>query len=140
MAIFDRTMSALCSTGIAAALSACSTGAATSALNKGQHTLAQGQQVAVAPALTLSFDNVNDSRCRKDVVCVWAGKIIYNFTLHGAVDETFSLSDTAPQFASTSNAGVLVTLANPAPAPLPAATDAAPAYAVTLKVGSAGAD
>ncbi|PWF47896.1 hypothetical protein [Massilia glaciei] len=140
MAISPRTLSALSIAAIAGVLSACATESAGTAVNKGQHTLTQGQQVAVTPKLTLSFDNVNDSRCRKDMVCVWAGKIIYNFTLHGAIDETFSLSDNAPRYASPSHAGVLVTLANPGPAPLPAATDPAPVYAVTLKLGTTDAD
>ena len=74
--------------------------------------MAQGQRLTIAPALTLSFDNVNDSRCRKDVVCVWAGKIIYNFTLHGAVDEAFSLSEGTPQFSSTLQHGVRVAQSN----------------------------
>jgi hypothetical protein len=134
MAIFPRALQALSMTGAACMLLACTSTPANSGGASGEHTLAQGQQVAISPATRLSFDNVNDSRCRKDVVCVWAGKIIYNFTLHGAVEEKFSLSEGTPAFSSTKHNGVRVALADQAAPPVPGAADPAPAYTVRLTV------
>ena len=97
-------------------------------------TLSQGNSVTIAPDTTLRFDSVNDSRCRKDVMCVWAGKLVYNFTLAASTAESFKLDEDAPKFAATTVPGMSIALANKTTPPLPVADTAAPTYTVTVQV------
>ena len=38
-------------------------------------TLQTGSAVIFKDGLTLTLEKINDSRCKKDVVCVWAGEL-----------------------------------------------------------------
>ena len=39
------------------------------------------QSVAIGGGATVRYDAFSDSRCPKGAVCIWAGKVSYNFTL-----------------------------------------------------------
>jgi len=60
-------------------------------------TLAVGQNVSLGTGLVLSFDRViSDSRCPKDVACVWEGEATMALTLSGSAGAMFfTLSDHA---------------------------------------------
>lgn len=109
-------------------------------LTKGQSVIvpAVAAGAAAAPA-TLRLERVNDSRCRKNTVCVWAGYISYSFTLTGAdgTASSFVLSDNMPGASSkvTQN-GLTFTLAGVEPQAVPAKNDPAPDYRVSLRVSN----
>ena len=77
---------------VCAALVACTAPAAPRP--GGTFTLERGQAVDVAPDLSVTFDDVDDSRCPPGVHCVWAGKLSYRFSIRHGSDalETFVLS------------------------------------------------
>ncbi len=100
------------------------------------YVLGAGQSVAVAPGTTLRLERVNDSRCRKGAVCVWAGYISYSLTLSGAAGErSFVLAEDMPGGAKTQNLnGVGVTLIGVEPAEPAALRAPPPDYRVSLQV------
>ncbi|KQQ91823.1 hypothetical protein [Massilia sp. Leaf139] len=67
----------------------------------GPFTLEPGGSAEVMPGLTLSFDAADDSRCPPGVRCVWAGKLVYRFSIRqdGAALEEFTLSPAQPEAA-----------------------------------------
>ena len=103
-----------------------------------QLTLTQSQSVLVAPAVTLSFESVNDSRCPKNVMCVVAGRIVYHFTLLGdQVSDSFDLSESDPRYVSSKFKDLAIALDPSAPPPpLPIAHQSPPPYSVGLHVSS----
>ena len=60
----------------------------------GPYTLALHQRVALARGLTLSWDSVEDSRCPPNALCIWAGALVYRFSLRpeGGRPEAFELT------------------------------------------------
>ena len=100
------------------------------------YVLAQGETVTLAPAVTLKLERVNDSRCKKGAVCVWAGYISYNFVLTDQQGSTsFLLAEDMPgaSKAVTRN-GLTFTLLGLEPAEPPTPKAAAPDYRVSLRV------
>ena len=102
-------------------------------------TLLPQASAPVAPAATLRFDRVEDSRCPPDVRCITAGKLSYHFTLSAAAGaESFALDQQASAYASAKAPGVTIALAPAAAAPPPprpsTAAGPAPAIAVTLNI------
>ncbi len=80
-------------------------------------TLVRGQQKTPLPDTSISFDQIEDSRCKKNVQCVWAGALNYRFTLSAKTGtESFALSELRPRFDSARQPGLSVTLKS-APAP-----------------------
>ena len=77
---------------ICAILLACATPPAPPA--PGPYTLALHQGVTVAHGLTLAWDSVDDSRCPPHVQCIWAGALVYRFSLRpdGGKPEAFELT------------------------------------------------
>jgi hypothetical protein len=100
------------------------------------YVLGPGQSVAVAPGTTLRLDRVNDSRCRKGAVCVWAGYISYSLTLSGAAGErSFVLAEDMPGGAKAQSLdGVGITLMGVEPAEPAALRAPPPDYRVSLQV------
>ncbi|MYM30865.1 hypothetical protein GTP58_21245 [Duganella sp. CY15W] len=114
------------------------------------YVLHQGGSVALTSAATggagvassapaLKLDRVNDSRCRKDAVCVWAGYISFSFALVQPDGSTsnFVLSDNMPNGTTTINQGGLnFTLVEFDPKEVPAKNETTPDYRVSLKVSN----
>ena len=87
----------------------------------------------------VKLERVNDSRCRKNTVCVWAGYISYSFSLTNAdgTVSNFVLSDNMPNASSkiTQN-GLTFSLAGVQPEAVPGKNEAAPDYRVSLRVSN----
>ena len=100
------------------------------------YQLGQGESVTLAPAVTLKLERVNDSRCKKGAVCVWAGYISYSFVLSDKQgDTTFVLAEDMPGASkSLTRNGLTFTLLGLEPAEVPALKAAAPNYRVSLRV------
>jgi hypothetical protein len=100
-------------------------------------TLQPEASAAVAPAATLRFDKVEDSRCPPDVRCISAGKLLYHFTLTApAGKESFALEQDKPTYASSALPGVRIALAPAAPPAARPSTAAGPApgFPVTVSI------
>lgn len=75
--------------------------------------IAEHQTVTLAPAVSLRYDNVADSRCPKNVQCVAPGKVIHSFTLDSSAgNELFTLEKKGVQYTSNSVPGLTVALAH----------------------------
>ncbi len=100
------------------------------------YVLAPGEIVTLAPAVTLKLERVNDSRCKKGAVCVWAGYISYSFVLTDRQGNTsFLLADDMPGASKTvTRNGLTFTLLGIEPAEAPALKAPAPDYRVSLRV------
>ena len=105
-----------------------------------QHTtlaLLPGTGGPLGSRAALRFDAIVDSRCPANVMCIWAGKMSYRFTLTGAAAaESFLLDDNAPSHTSAGLAGVTVALlpATTPPPPVNNAGQPPTAHTVTLTV------
>ncbi len=100
------------------------------------YVLAPGEIVTLAPAVTLKLERVNDSRCKKGAVCVWAGYISYSFVLTDRQGNTsFLLADDMPGASKTvTRNGLTFTLLGIEPAEAPALKAPAPDYRVSLRI------
>jgi hypothetical protein len=80
--------------------------------------VAEHQTVELAPAVSLRYDSVVDSRCPQNVQCVVAGKVSHSFVLASkGGDEVFTLDREGAKFDSTSVPGMTIVLArDPVPA------------------------
>ena len=101
------------------------------------YALSQGDTVTLGPGTTLKLERVNDSRCKKGAVCVWAGYISYTFTLQNAAgSHEFVLAENMPNASPTvTQDGLTFALENlepPEPPALHAST--APAYRINVRV------
>lgn len=92
-----------------------------------------GQTVTVA-GTRISFTEINDSRCPKDVACVWAGDAAV--TLESGSERV--ILHTNPQAGSTSGTlgGVTVTLTEVKPEPVGSNPPPKTEYVATIKIGS----
>ena len=93
----------------------------------GSFTLELGQSAEVAPGVTLTFEAVDDSRCPPGVQCVWAGRLMYRFSIRRAGEPatSFTLSPSEPEAAPEALGGRRIRLDTAA---IPAA--AAPGAAI----------
>lgn len=100
------------------------------------YVLAPGEIVTLAPAVTLKLERINDSRCKKGAVCVWAGYISYSFVLADKQGNTsFVLAEDMPGASkSLTRNGLTFTLQGLDPAEPPAMKAPAPHYRVSLRV------
>jgi hypothetical protein len=102
-------------------LSGCASRATEAPLANGSYPLAETQTAALNGSTALRYDRFIDSRCPKEVVCIWAGKISHQFTLTSARGgETFTLDVGGDQYAPHTLNGVSIVLteaADPAVAP-----------------------
>lgn len=99
-------------------------------------TLAVGQAVEVS-GTRIGFDGVNgDSRCAKDVVCVWAGNAEIRVTIGPAVGEgpvhLVTLNTTLEPHSSDPTYGLVVSLMDLLPYPV--STDTARHYRAVLRI------
>ena len=92
---------------IAYSLAGCAGIATDMPLQSGSHPLAEHQAVALTPTVSVRYDSFTDSRCPKGAMCIWAGKVSYNFTLTSqAGSESFALDYEGDRFASKTLPGV----------------------------------
>lgn len=99
-------------------------------------TLTVGQSVEIAGAV-ITFGEVNsDSRCAKDVVCVWAGNAEIRVTIGPAVGEgpihLVTLNTTLEPHGSDPTYGIVVTLVDLLPYPV--STDTARHYRAVIRI------
>jgi hypothetical protein len=103
LAMWARVLCAL----IAYSLAGCAGIATEMPLQSGSHVLAEHQLVALTPTVSVRYDSFTDSRCPKGAMCIWAGKVSYNFTLASAAgNESFALDYEGAQYASKTLPGV----------------------------------
>jgi hypothetical protein len=100
------------------------------------YALRAGQTVRLAPDTTLKLERINDSRCRKNTVCVWEGYLSYSFTLQDAQgSKTFVLAENMPNAKPTATQNGIGFALEGLDPPEPLAADApAPDYRVSLRV------
>ncbi|GAB3455661.1 hypothetical protein GCM10027321_08520 [Massilia terrae] len=97
-------------------------------------TLAPGQKADAGGGMTLAYDSYSDSRCPKTVWCVWAGELVYRFTLAAAKSsDTFSVTLPNTWYVSKALGGTRIAI-DPASVPPPAQGSAAAQYILTLTV------
>lgn len=76
-------------------------------LRSGSHPMEQNQVVALTPSVSVRYDRFSDSRCPKGAMCIWAGKVSYEFTLSTrAGSEHFALDYEGDRFDSKLLPGV----------------------------------
>lgn len=76
-------------------------------LRGGSFPLALHQTVALSPTVSVRYDSFTDSRCPPGAMCIWAGKVSYNFTLASkASTEKFALDYEGDEAVSTTLPGV----------------------------------
>lgn len=122
-----------------AAVSACMLVACTTLseapVNDATLTLQPQQTLALGETVNLRYERADDSRCPKDQQCVWAGKIVYHFTLVGkSASEPFMLDTDKPHFESSTLKGVRIVLATVEPPPVRLANEAPPPHPVTVSI------
>jgi hypothetical protein len=118
-----------------AALAGCATVGLDDPVKDAAVTLTETQSVTLSRTVTLRYDSVNDSRCPRDVMCIWAGKVSYHFTLdsrHAA--EPFQLDAGGAAYASAALKGVTIAVAQANPPPPGGVPDAPLRHPVTLAV------
>jgi hypothetical protein len=120
-----------------ALLSACASAGANGGAScaPGPYTLLPTQHVCIGGRGTLSYDSFSYSRCPPGMQCVWAGELVYRFTLATPkVTESFSLGPARPVYVSQALNGARIALD---PSRLPATPQpgaVAPQQSVTLSV------
>lgn len=73
----------------------------------GSYPLAEHQSVALSPTVSVRYDSFSDSRCPPGAMCIWAGKVSYNFTLTSpAGAEKFALDYEGARHDSTTLPGI----------------------------------
>ena len=101
------------------------------------YALRQGQAVTLGPGTTLKLERVNDSRCKKGAVCVWAGYISYTFKLtNPAGSRDFILAENMPNASPTvTQDGLTFALENlEPPEPPELHATALPDYRINVRV------
>lgn len=137
MNAFTHTLRAACLAAAACVLAACSTITPGGNLSSATFTMQPGDTVAVGPGdlPALRYERANDSRCPPGVQCIWAGTIIYEFTLLGAVaNEQFALTPDRPRYDAVLDPRLHLMLGKFDPPPAPPEGGPKPVYQVTIMV------
>lgn len=115
-------------------LSACTT-VVEAPVNDATLTLQPQQTLALGETIKLRYERADDSRCPSDARCVWAGIIVYHFTLIGkTASEPFKLDIDKPTFESKALKGVRIVLATTDPPPVRMSSQAPPPHPVTISI------
>jgi hypothetical protein len=87
----------------------------------GSYTLQPAQRATIGADATLTYDSFSDSRCPPGMQCMWAGELVYRFTLATPkVTESFSLGSAKPAYVSQALNGAHIALdPHKLPAPPP---------------------
>jgi hypothetical protein len=108
-------------------------------VNDATLTLQPQQTLALGDAVKLRYERADDSRCPSDARCIWAGTIVYHFTLVGkTASEPFILDTDKPDFESKAFKGVRIVLATTDPPPVRLAQEAPPPHPVTVSITNIG--
>lgn len=95
------------------------------ATTTGQYTLQPAQRQALGESATLTYDSFSDSRCPPAVQCMWAGELVYRFTLATPkVTESFALGSNKPEYVSQALDGARISI-DPGKLPAPPQAGAA---------------
>ncbi|SFU28870.1 hypothetical protein [Pseudoduganella namucuonensis] len=139
--IISLTVALVCAAIVAACGISQSTAEATPPTAPAQRTsatyvLTPGQSVELGPNVSVKLERVNDSRCKKGAVCVWAGYVSYSFVLtNNGVSSNFVLAEDMPGGSNTvTQQGLRFTLGTVEPAEPPAMHAPPPAYRVSFRV------
>ena len=104
-------------------------------MNDATLTLQPAQTLALGETISLRYERADDSRCPSDARCVWAGIIVYHFTLVGKTgSEPFKLDADKPTFESKAFKGVRIVLATTEPPPVRLSNQEPPPHPVTISV------
>ncbi|MGH8854015.1 MAG: hypothetical protein ACREWI_07020 [Telluria sp.] len=105
-------------------------------LPQARYTLAERQTLPLAERLSITYEGAQDSRCPDDVRCVWAGRLVYRFTMRiGGVAQAFYLVRGQPGYMSPALRGSRIELDHLTPAPPRGMAGTAPAsYPVTFNL------
>jgi hypothetical protein len=88
-------------------LAGCAGTAIEQPLRSASYPLAEHQVATLSSTVSVRYDSFTDSRCPKNVMCIWAGKVSYHFTLTSkAGSESFALDYEGERFASKTLPGV----------------------------------
>ena len=131
-----RPLAALAATLVAASLSLLA-GSAAAPPQDAVYPLRPEQSVALAHGLVLTYDSYSDSRCPANTRCVWAGRLIFRFVVHGPDGvEEFTLGPDQPVAAPEALHGARVMLDTSAIPPARAAGTTRPGdvISVTLRI------
>jgi len=100
----SRTLAVL---SLSAALAAC----APTPIRSATYVLRPEQTVELAHGVSLTYDSFSDSRCPPNARCVWAGRLMFRFVLHGPDGaEEFTLGPDQPQTAPPALKGARIVL------------------------------
>lgn len=117
-------------------LAACAT-ISEAPVNDATLTLQPAQTLALGETISLRYERADDSRCPSNARCVWAGNLIYHFTLVGkTATEPFMLDADKPTFASKAFKGVQIVLATTEPPPRGMTHEAPPPHPVTVSIAN----
>ena len=115
-------------------LAACAT-ISEAPVNDATLTLQPAQALALGETISLRYERADDSRCPSNARCVWAGTIIYHFTLVGkSASEPFMLDIDKPMFDSKALKGLRVLLATTEPPPVRMTQQEPPPHPVTVSI------
>ena len=115
-------------------LAACAT-ISEAPVNDATLTLQPAQTLALGETISLRYERADDSRCPSNARCVWAGTIIYHFTLVGkSASEPFMLDIDKPMFDSKAFKGLRVVLATTEPPPVRMTQQEPPPHPVTVSI------
>jgi hypothetical protein len=131
-----RPLAALAATLVAASFSLLA-GCAAAPPQDAVYPLRPEQSVVLARGLVLTYDSYSDSRCPANTRCVWAGRLIFRFIVHGPHGiEEFTLGPDQPTATPPSLQGAHVILDTSAIPPARAAGTMRPGdiIPVTLKI------
>jgi hypothetical protein len=104
-------------------------------VNDATLTLQPQQTLALGQTIGLRYERADDSRCPSNARCIWAGTIVYHFTLIGkTASEPFMLDVDKPAYASKAFKGVQIVLATTEPPAVRMTHQEPPPHPVTVSV------
>ncbi|MGZ8317925.1 MAG: hypothetical protein ACXWVD_02370 [Telluria sp.] len=98
-------------------------------------TLQELQTLPLGETVSLRYERAADSRCPMNAKCIWAGKIVYHFTLIGRSGaEPLILDVDTPSFESKIQKGIRLVLATTEPPPRGMASEPPPPHPVSVSI------
>jgi hypothetical protein len=98
-------------------------------------TLAPGARADIGHGATFAYDSYSDSRCPQGVLCVWAGELVYRFTVATrTTHESFAITLPNTSHVSAALGGARIALDRAHAPPSPHIGNAPAQYPVTLTV------
>jgi len=107
---------------------------------EGAYALLPGDRLDIARNATLAYTHATDSRCPRNVTCIWRGELVYHFVVTTpTASEEFALrlaahEYTSKLFSTSKLLSAVITLEDAVVPPPPKAGAAPPSYPVTLRV------